>query len=48
MNWIIENQMAYGLWKLDYSKNVKEKVSYNNEKLWLALRIARIFKRFYG
>ena len=48
LNWIIENQMAYGLWKLDYSKNVKEKVSYNNEKLWLALRIARIFKRFYG
>jgi hypothetical protein len=46
LNWLIENQMPDGLWKLDYSRGVKEKTS--EEQFWLALRIARIFKGFYG
>ncbi len=48
LDWLIENQMPGGLWKLDYSKGDKEKVSDTAEKLWLALRVARIFKKFYG
>ena len=48
LDWLIANQMPDGLWKLDYSKGAKEKASDISEKLWMALRIARIFKRFYG
>lgn len=48
LDWLITNQMPDGLWKLDYSKGTKEKDSDLSKKLWLALRIARIFKRFYG
>ena len=46
LKWFSKNQLNNGLWKLDYSEGAKEKVS--DEQFWLALRIARVFKRFYG
>ncbi len=46
LNWFVENQLPTGLWKLDYSKGAKAKAP--DEQLWLALWIARVFKRFYG
>ncbi|MGD6807832.1 MAG: prenyltransferase/squalene oxidase repeat-containing protein, partial [Candidatus Bathyarchaeia archaeon] len=46
LRWFVENQLPNGLWKLDYSKAAKETVS--EEQLWLGLKIARLFKRFYG
>ena len=48
LDWLLENQMPDGLWRLDYSKGKQEKVTDTSEKLWLALSVARIFKRFYG
>jgi hypothetical protein len=48
LDWLRENQLPDGLWKLDYSKGAKEKVNDTSEKLWLALKVARLFKRFYG
>jgi hypothetical protein len=46
LNWLLENQMTNGLWRLEYGKAAKNKAS--EEQFWLALRVARIFKRFYG
>jgi hypothetical protein len=48
LNWLVENQLPNGLWKLDYGTCAKEKASQSGERLWLALKVARIFKRFYG
>jgi len=48
LNWLVENQLPNGLWKLDYGMGAKEKASESGERLWLALKVARIFKRFYG
>ena len=48
LNWLVENQLSTGLWRLDYSKGAKEKEGVSSEQLWLALRVAKIFKRFYG
>ncbi len=47
LGWLVENQLPNGLWKLDYVKGAKEKVGVASEQLWLALKVARIFKRFY-
>jgi prenyltransferase beta subunit len=46
LNWIIDNQLPSGLWKLDYGKNAKQKQVICTEQYWLALKIARILKRF--
>jgi hypothetical protein len=46
LRWLCENQLPNGLWKLDYSKESKAEAS--EEHLWLGLRIARLFKGFYG
>ena len=51
LNWLVENQLPDGLWKMDYAEG-KEDAFVTNEKtkerrLWLALTIARIFKKFY-
>ena len=52
LNWLVENQLSDGLWKITYVENTKEGAYMKNEKtrerqLWLALTVARIFKRFY-
>lgn len=47
LSWLVENQLPNGLWKLDYSPGAKDKAGVTSEKLWLALFVARIFKRFY-
>ncbi|MCW4002389.1 MAG: hypothetical protein NWE95_00545 [Candidatus Bathyarchaeota archaeon] len=47
LRWLVENQLPNGLWKMDYAQGAKEKVGVTSEKLWLALSVARIFKRFY-
>jgi hypothetical protein len=46
LSWLIDNQLPNGLWKLDYGKNVKQKEAVCTEQYWLALKIARLFKRF--
>lgn len=48
LSWLVENQLPNGLWKLDYAQGAKEKAGVTSEKLWLALSVARILKRFYG
>jgi hypothetical protein len=48
--WFIENQCSDGLWKLTYAKKGKqddEEEKLREERLWLTLKVARIFKRFY-
>jgi len=49
LNWLIENQAKDGLWNLSYVKGAKESSSVKVEenRLWLSLRIARVFKRFF-
>jgi len=47
LEWLVENQLPNGLWKLDYGENAKQKPGVTIEQLWLALKIATIFKRFY-
>ncbi|MGD6935261.1 MAG: prenyltransferase/squalene oxidase repeat-containing protein [Candidatus Bathyarchaeia archaeon] len=50
LNWLVENQQKDGLWNLIYAKNAEDGVSLKVEenRLWLTLRIARVFKRFFG
>ena len=50
LDWFVEHQEPDGLWNLTY---VKGKRATDNDvnherRLWLALRISRFFKRFYG
>jgi hypothetical protein len=52
LNWLVENQLPNGLWKLTYAEGKADDTQDASEKtrerqLWLALTIARIFKRFY-
>jgi len=52
LNWLVENQLSDGLWRVTYVEGTKEGVCTRNEKtrerqLWLTLTVARIFKRFY-
>jgi hypothetical protein len=47
LNWLSANQLPNGLWKLEYGKTTTEKLGVSGEQLWLALRIARLFKGFY-
>jgi len=52
LNWLIENQLSDGLWKITYVEGTKEGACTKNKKtkerqLWLTLTVARIFKRFY-
>ena len=47
LNWLMENQQSNGLWRLDYGKDAKQKAGVSSEQLWLALKVAGIFKRFY-
>jgi len=50
LNWLIENQCSDGLWKLSYAINGKQDTvngEVSEERLWLALKVALIFKRFY-
>jgi hypothetical protein len=47
LEWLVENQMPNGLWKLDYSPAAKLKSGIKEEQYWLALKIATIFKWFY-
>jgi len=52
LNWLVENQSSDGLWKMTYAEGTKESAHIKNEKtkerrLWLALTIARIFRRVY-
>lgn len=46
LNWLVENQLPNGLWRLEYGRKINNKAS--EEQFWLALKIAKIFKRFYG
>lgn len=48
LNWLIDNQLPNGLWKLDYNKNAKQKQAVCIEQYWLTLKILRILKRFNG
>jgi hypothetical protein len=45
INWLIENQLPNGLWKLDYGKKAKQKEATSIEQYWLALKVAGLFKR---
>ena len=52
LNWLVENQSFDGLWRMTYVEGTKESAYIKNEKtkerrLWLALTIARIFRRVY-
>ncbi|MCW3999977.1 MAG: hypothetical protein NWE93_07045 [Candidatus Bathyarchaeota archaeon] len=47
LDWLADNQLPSGLWKLEYGKAARAKMGVSSEQLWLALRIGRIFKRFY-
>jgi hypothetical protein len=52
LDWLVENQSSDGLWKMTYAEGTKESAHIKNEKtkerrLWLALTIARIFRRVY-
>ena len=52
LNWLVENQLSDGLWRVTYVEGKKEGARSINEKtreiqLWLTLTVARIFKRFY-
>jgi squalene cyclase len=46
LDWLVENQLSNGLWKLDYSPGARQKPGIAVEQYWLALKIAMIFKRF--
>jgi len=52
LNWLVENQLSDGLWRVTYVEGTKEGVCTRNgqtreRQLWLTLTVARIFKRFY-
>jgi squalene cyclase len=47
LEWLVENQLPNGLWKLDYSSGATQKLFVVVEQYWLALKVATIFKRFY-
>jgi hypothetical protein len=47
LDWLSANQLPSGLWRLEYGKAAKEKTDVSGEQLWLALRVARIFKQLY-
>ena len=47
LEWLVENQLPNGLWKLDYSPDARQKPCIAVEQYWLALKVALIFKRFY-
>lgn len=52
LNWLVENQLSDGFWRVTYVEGTKEGVCTRNEKTrerqrWLTLTVARIFKRFY-
>jgi len=52
LNWLVENQLSDGLWRVTYVEGTKEGVCARNgqtreRQLWLTLTVARIFKRFY-
>lgn len=47
LEWLIENQLPNGLWKLDYSKSLKDNARNLTAQYWLALNVCRIFERFY-
>lgn len=52
LNWLAENQLSNGLWRVTYVDGTKEDPCTRNERtrerqLWLTLTIARIFKRYY-
>lgn len=48
LDWLVENQARDGLWNLSYAEGAKESASEKakEERFWLALRVARILKRF--
>jgi len=51
LNWLVENQLSDGLWRMTYVGGTREGQGTRNEntrerQLWLTLTIARIFKRF--
>ncbi|MFB3889030.1 MAG: prenyltransferase/squalene oxidase repeat-containing protein [Candidatus Bathyarchaeia archaeon] len=50
LNWLVENQLPDGLWKLDYTEGKEDPCAKNEatkeRRLWLTLRIAQILKRF--
>lgn len=48
LNWLVENQLPNGIWKLDYGKAAKTKSEVSIEQLWLALKVATIFRRLNG
>jgi len=52
LDWFVEHQLSDGLWRLSYVKGTSERLDKRNDRtrerqLWLTLRIAQIFKRFY-
>jgi len=52
LGWFVEHQLSDGLWRLSYVKGTSERLDKRNDRtrerqLWLTLRIAQIFKRFY-
>jgi squalene cyclase len=49
LNWLTANQAKDGLWNLSYVKGTKEKSNAKTEdnRLWLTLRVAGVFKRFF-
>jgi len=47
LEWLAANQLPNGLWKMDYGEGTKQKPGVTSEQLWLALKIATIFKRFH-
>jgi hypothetical protein len=46
LDWFTENQQPDGLWKIEQDKEVKD--NQKEEQLWLALRICRLLKKYYG
>ncbi len=50
LNWLIENQAKDGLWNLTYVKGAKVGIGVQmvENRLWLTLRVASIFKRFFS
>jgi hypothetical protein len=43
--WFVENQDQDGLWRNGYKETIPAKT--RSEKLWLALAVGRVFRRFY-
>jgi hypothetical protein len=46
LDWFIENQQPDGLWKIDDTREISPKDI--EARLWLALRICRMLKKYYG